>query len=343
MQRVTLRRPDDWHLHLRDGAALRDTVPATALHYARAIVMPNLAQPVVTVAAAESYRERILAARPPGSAFEPLMTLYLTDATSTAELEKAAGHPHIHGVKLYPAGATTHSQAGVSDFGRLDPLIAVLEENDLPLLVHGEVTDHDIDLFDREKVFIERHLAPITERFPGLRVVLEHVTTADGVAFVEGAREGVAGTLTVHHLALDRNALFQGGLQPHRYCLPVLKRNEHRLALLQAATGGSDRFFLGTDSAPHPRDRKESACGCAGCFTAPWSLAWYAQVFAEVGKLENLEAFASLNGPRFYRLPVNEEPVTLVEAPQEVPLDWPLGDARVVPPNAGEQLTWRVA
>ncbi len=343
MQSVTLRRPDDWHLHLRDGAALRDTVPATARHYARAIVMPNLSEPVTTVAEAEAYRSRILAACPPDAAFEPLMTLYLTDRTTSEELRRAAAHPHVHAVKLYPAGATTNSAAGVNDLDQLDPLFGTLEACDLPLLVHGEVTDAEIDLFDRERTFIERHLAPLTERFPGLRVVLEHITTRDGVAFVESAREGVAGTLTAHHLAMDRNAMFAGGLQPHRYCLPVLKRREHREALVRAATSGSPRFFLGTDSAPHPRSRKESACGCAGCFTAPWSLAWYAQVFDEAGKLANLEAFASLHGPGFYRLPVNEARITLTRTVQKVPDSWPLGDQQVVPPNAGDQLDWSFA
>ncbi len=342
MQAITLRRPDDWHLHLRDGAALAHTVPATAAHYGRAIVMPNLSRPVTTVAEALAYRDRILAARPAGSDFEPLMTLYLTDNTEAAELRLAAQNPHIHAVKLYPAGATTNSRAGVTDLEALNRLIAVLEECDLPLLIHGEVTDPDVDLFDREQVFIDRHLVGMAARFPGLRIVLEHITTQQGIEFVRAAREGVAGTLTVHHLALERNDMFRGGLQPHRYCLPVLKRSSHRQALLDAATSGEAKFFLGTDSAPHPRQGKEAACGCAGCFTAPWSLAWYAQVFEAAGRLDRLEAFASLHGPRFYRLPVNQDQVQLCRQETQVPADWPLGSDRVVPPIAGETLHWKV-
>ncbi|MCB9566668.1 MAG: dihydroorotase [Myxococcales bacterium] len=342
--RLTLRRPDDWHLHLRDGAAMAAVVGQSARQFARAIVMPNLRPPVLTTADAIAYRGRILEALPPGARFEPLMTLYLTDQTSADELRRARESGVVHGVKLYPAGATTNSAAGVRHLDRIDGALAAMQELDLPLLVHGEVTDADVDIFDREAVFIDRLLRPLCARFPRLRVVLEHITTAEGVAFVCERDEGrVAGTITAHHLLLNRNDLLVGGIHPHHYCLPVLKRERHRRALVDAATGGDRRFFLGTDSAPHARPAKESACGCAGCYTAHAAIELYAEAFEAAGALDRLEGFASRHGPAFYGLPVNEGTITLVREPWEVPVSYPFGDDAVVPLRAGGAITWRLA
>ena len=311
MDEITLTRPDDWHAHFRDGAVLADVVPATVRRFARAVAMPNLSPPVTTTAAALAYRDRILAAVPPGASFEPLMTLYLTDETGAEEIRRAAASGRVLGVKLYPAGATTNSAHGVTDLERCAPALDAMQERGLALMVHGEATGADVDVFDREHEFVERTLAPLVERYPGLKVVLEHVTTADGVGFVRGARDGVAATITAHHLLLNRNALFEGGLRPHHYCLPVLKRERHRAALVDAATGGEPRFFLGTDSAPHPRHAKESACGCAGMYTAHAGIELYAEVFDRAGALPKLEAFASRNGPAFHGLAPNRGTITL--------------------------------
>jgi len=343
LRSIDLIRPDDWHVHFRDGAALASLVPETARCFARAVVMPNLVPAVVTVRQALDYRGRILAAMPPGLGFEPLMTLYLTEHMAPSEIERARASGHVHAVKLYPAGATTHSDAGVVDIGRTRPVLEAMERAGLPLLVHGEVADPRVDVFDREAVFIERELAPLVERFAGLKVVLEHVTTREGVDFVRGARTGVAATITAHHLLINRNALFEGGLRPHRYCLPVAKREHHRRALLEAATSGDARFFLGTDSAPHARRAKESACGCAGLYTAPIALELYAEAFAAAGALERLEAFASLNGPDFYGLPRNPDRLTLEERAWQAPERLSLGNEEVVPFRAGERVAWRVA
>jgi dihydroorotase len=347
--RLTLRQPDDWHLHLRDGAMLRAVLPFTARVFGRAIVMPNLRPPVTDIAAARRYRAEILAALPEGCGFEPLMTCYATDHTDPDEVERGAAEGVFAAVKLYPAHATTNSDHGVSDLARLRPLLARMERIGLPLLIHGEVTEPAVDIFDREAVFVERVLAPLLADFPGLRVVLEHVTTAEGVAFVRAhAGSGRLGaTLTAHHLLINRNALFAGGLRPHAYCLPVAKRERHRLALLQAATSGESCFFLGTDSAPHPVGAKESACGCAGIFTAASALELYAEAFEQAGALQRLEAFASLNGPAFYRLPVNGRTVTLERAAQPVPALVEVADSgsagAVMPFRAGETLGWRLA
>ncbi|MEJ2688289.1 MAG: dihydroorotase [Gammaproteobacteria bacterium] len=340
---ITLTRPDDWHLHVRDGAVLDDVVPHTARQFARAIIMPNLKPPVTTTAQAAAYRERIVAAIPEGQAFEPLMTLYLTDNLPPSEIAAARASGVVHAVKLYPAGATTNSDSGVTDIERTYPVLEEMQKHGLPLLVHGEVTDPDVDVFDREAVFIQRHLAPLVKRFPRLKVVLEHVTTRYGVEFVRSAPDTVAATVTAHHLLLNRNALFQGGLRPHHYCLPVLKREEHRQALIEAVVSGSAKFFLGTDSAPHPRAAKESACGCAGIYTAHGALELYAEAFDAAGALDRLEAFASFNGADFYGLPRNRSAVTLVKMPWEVPGDYALGDDRIVPMRAGETLAWTLA
>ncbi len=346
---LTLIRPDDWHLHLRDGAALAHTVAWSAAQFARAIVMPNLKPPVVDTAQALAYRERILAARPPGSSFEPLMTLYLTDATAPDEIARARASGVVHGVKLYPAGATTNSDSGVTALQRVGPVLEAMQREGMPLLVHGEVTDPDIDIFDREAVFIDRHLEPIRRAFPQLKIVLEHITTAYAVDWVraQGARDArgaplQGATITAHHLLYSRNALFAGGLRPHYYCLPVLKRERHRVALLDAATGGDDRFFLGTDSAPHARAAKEAACGCAGCLTAPHALELYAQAFAQRDALARLEGFASRHGADFYGLPHNTARITLRRAPQPVEPSLPYLDDAIVPLAAGTTLDWRV-
>ncbi|MDO8706683.1 MAG: dihydroorotase [Sulfuricaulis sp.] len=339
---LTLTRPDDWHLHLRDGAVLRAVLPDTARCFARAIVMPNLKPPVTTVEAARAYRARILAALPKGRNFEPLMTLYLTDRTLPAEIEKAKASGFVHAMKYYPAGATTNSENGVTDLKRVYPAIAAMEQHDLPLLLHGEVTDAAVDVFDREQVFIERHLAPLAREFPKLRIVFEHVTTKEAVAFVEQAPSPIAATITAHHLMLNRNAMFVGGFRPHAYCLPVLKREAHRQALIQAATSGNPKFFLGTDSAPHGRRLKEAGCGCAGIYTAHAALELYAEVFEAAGAIERLEAFASFYGADFYRLPRNRETVTLAKESWNVPAELALGEDTLVPMRAGAAVAWKL-
>ena len=308
---LTLRRPDDWHLHLRDGAMLAAVLPESARHFARAIVMPNLVPPVTTAAQAAAYRRRILDALPEGMAFEPLMTLYLTEDTDPEDVAAAAREGLVRAVKLYPAGATTNSASGVRDFARIRPVLERMAETGLPLCVHGEVTDEEVDIFDREAVFLARVLDPLRRATPGLRVVLEHVTTAEGVDYVRDGGKDIAATITAHHLVINRNHILAGGIRPHYYCLPVAKRETHRAALVKATTSGHPRFFLGTDSAPHTDAAKLSPCGCAGCFTAPNALPILAEVFERAGALDRLEAFVSLNGPAFYRLPPNEETITL--------------------------------
>ena len=340
---LTLTRPDDWHLHLRDGVALAAVLPDTARQFARAIVMPNLKPPVTTTALAGAYRERILAARPAGSDFEPLMTLYLTDATPPAEIAAAKASGFVHGVKLYPAGATTNSDSGVTDIRRCDETLAEMARLGMPLLIHGEVTDAEIDVFDREAVFIDRILGPLLQRHPTLRVVFEHITTRDAAQFVREAGPNVGATITAHHLLYNRNALFQGGIRPHNYCLPVLKREVHRAALVEAAISGSAKFFLGTDSAPHARHTKEADCGCAGCYTALTALELYAEAFEAAGALDKLEGFASHFGPDFYRLPRNSGLVTLRREAFAVPADLPYGSDRLTPFRAGETLRWQMA
>ncbi|MFN7587171.1 MAG: dihydroorotase [Planctomycetota bacterium] len=340
--RLTLTRPDDWHLHLRDGQALAAVLPDTARRFGRAIVMPNLKPPVTTVAAAAAYRERILAALPRGSRFEPLMTLYLTDRTPPAEIAAAKASGFVHAVKYYPAGATTNSENGVTDWQKARAAIAAMEQHDVPLLLHGEVTDGDVDVFDRERVFLERHLAPLRADFPGLRIVLEHVTTADAVAFVRQAGKRTAATITAHHLLWNRNEIFRGGIRPHAYCLPVLKRERHRQALLAAATSDDPRFFLGTDSAPHARHTKEADCGCAGVYTAHAGIELYAEAFEQAGALDKLEAFASHRGPDFYRLPRNPDRITLAKESWTVPAELPFGDKTLVPMRAGQAMPWRL-
>jgi len=340
---LTLTRPDDWHLHLRDGDALRAVLPDTARRFARAVVMPNLAPPVRTVAEALAYRERILAALPAGMAFEPLMTLYLTESTPVEEIARAKSSGQIVAVKYYPAGATTNSDSGVTDLDRCEAVFEAMAEAGLPLLVHGEVTDPTVDVFDREAVFIDRHLAPLAERHPNLKIVLEHITTSQGAEFVRTARPGIAATITAHHLLLNRNALFRGGLRPHAYCLPVLKRERHRVALVAAAISGNPRFFLGTDSAPHAKSAKESDCGCAGIYTAHAGIELYAEAFEAAGALDKLEAFASFHGPDFYGLPRNTDRITLVKEPMVVPASLSLGENTLVPMRAGETVAWRLA
>ena len=339
---LTITRPDDWHLHLRDGAVLASVAPHTARQFGRAIIMPNLQPPVTTTGQATAYRERILAAIPDGAGFEPLMTLYLTDNTPADEIRKARASGHIHALKLYPAGATTNSDAGVTDLANVSAALETMAELGLPLLVHGEVTDPDIDIFDREAVFIERHLAPVVRKFPGLKVVLEHVTTAQGVEFVHNGGPNIAGTITAHHLLLNRNAIFVGGLNPHAYCLPVLKREKHREALVTAATGGSGKFFLGTDSAPPAQPATESGCGCAGIYTAHAALELYATAFENAGALDKLEGFAGLYGPAFYGLEPNAGKVTLVKEEWQVPEIYGLGNSTVVPLLAGRNLGWKL-
>ena len=338
--RIEITRPDDWHLHLRDGDALASVVAYTAQRFARAIVMPNLKPPVTTVALAEDYRRRILASLPAGSRFQPLMTLYLTENTPVEEIARARASDSVVAVKYYPAGATTHSDSGVRELSRVYPVLEAMERHDLPLLLHGEVTDHDIDIFDRERVFIERHLMPLRERFPALRMVLEHITTRDAVDFVSAAPANVGATITAHHLLLNRNAIFEGGINPHHYCLPILKREAHRAALVKAATSGDAHFFLGTDSAPHPREAKETACGCAGLYTAHAALEFYAEAFEQAGRLDRLEAFASFRGADFYRLPRNEGRVVLERTPWIVPEEYPLAGSTCKPMRAGESVAW---
>jgi dihydroorotase len=337
---ITLRRPDDWHLHLRDGAMLEAVLPFTARQFARAIIMPNLVPPVTTVAAAEAYRARILAALPADADFTPLMTCYLTDTTDPDELERGHRAGTFAAVKLYPAKATTNSAHGVSDIAKTYRALERMASLGLPLLVHGEVTDPAIDIFDREAVFIDTVLAPLHHRLPELKIVLEHVTTAEAVAFVGDTGPTVAATITAHHLVINRNAIFVGGLRPHLYCLPIAKREKHRLALRRAATSGKAKFFLGTDSAPHPAADKENACGCAGIFTAPAALEIYTQVFAEEDALDRLEDFAALNGPRFYGLAPNERRITLRRRSWRIPPRIAAGHAEIVPFLAGEEVAW---
>ncbi|HEX9673091.1 MAG TPA: dihydroorotase [Burkholderiales bacterium] len=342
MRKITITRPDDWHLHLRDGAHLRAVLPDTARRFARAIVMPNLKPPVTSVKLALAYRDRILAALPAGARFEPLMTLYLTDGTPPDEIAAARASGTVHAVKYYPAGATTHSDAGVTDIAKCGATLEAMEKHGLPLLVHGEVTDPDVDMFDRERVFIERVLAPLVARHPGLKLVLEHITTREAAEFVGAAPPRVAATITAHHLLLSRNALFAGGVRPHHFCLPVLKRESHRQALLQTATSGHPRFFLGTDSAPHARQTKETGCGCAGIYTAHAGIELYAEAFATAEALDRLEGFASRYGAQFYGLPVNAGTVTLAEESWPVPADISFGADRLVPLRAGEQVKWKI-
>lgn len=343
MDRLTLLKPDDWHLHLRDGEALVSVLGHTARRFARAIVMPNLKPPVRTTQQALHYRERILAALPDGARFEPLMTLYLTDDTPAEEISRAKLSGRVFGVKLYPAGATTNSDEGVTRLSRCFHTLEKMQEVGMPLLVHGESTDPAIDVFDREKAFLEDVLGPMLERFPALKVVLEHVTTRDAVQFVEVTGSNVAATITAHHLLLNRNALFMGGIRPHHYCLPVLKREEHREALVEAATSGNPKFFLGTDSAPHSRHLKEAPCGCAGIYTAHAAIELYAAAFEEAGALDRLEGFASRHGPAFYGLPVNEDRISLVREEWRVPEELEFGGARLVPLRAGDTIPWKLA
>ncbi|MDV2080034.1 dihydroorotase [Marinobacter xestospongiae] len=340
---LTLTRPDDWHLHVRDGDILNDVVPATARCFGRAIIMPNLVPPVVNVEQAMAYRDRILAATPADSGFDPLVTLYLTETTSAEDIHaaRAAG---IVAAKLYPAGATTNSASGVTDIRNIDPVLAAMADCGMLLLVHGEVTDAEIDIFDREKVFLDRVLAPTLERFPTLKVVLEHITTADSAEFVQQhSGDNLAATLTPQHLMYNRNHMLVGGIRPHLYCLPILKRNRHQQALRDAVVSGNPRFFLGTDSAPHARDRKEASCGCAGCYSAYGAIELYADVFEELGILDQLEAFASFNGADFYGLPRNTDTITLVREPWNMPERLPLAGGDIVPLKAGETLNWRLA
>ena len=340
--RLTLAQPDDWHLHLRDGAALAAVLPHTARRFRRAIVMPNLKPPVTTTAEALAYRQRILAARPAGSAFQPLMTLYLTDATAPDEIDAAKASGAVFGIKLYPAGATTNAEAGVTDWRRCLTVFERMAELGLPLLVHGEVVDEAVDVFYREQEFIAKVLMPLTAKLPRLKLVFEHVTSAAAVDFVLACGPNVAATITPQHLLHNRNALFQGGIRPHHYCLPVLKRETDRQALLTAATSGDPKFFLGTDSAPHAQHQKESACGCAGCFTAPSALELYAEAFEQVDALDRLEGFAALHGAAFYGLPRNRGTITLVREDWQVPATLPFGDDAIVPFGAGETRRWRL-
>ena len=342
MQQLTLTRPDDWHLHLRDGALMQSVLPDTARQFARAIVMPNLRPPVTTAVQALEYRTRILAALPQGMNFEPLMTLYLTDNTSAEEIRKAKASGMIHAVKLYPAGATTNSDAGVTDIRKTYAALEEMQRCGIPLLVHGEVTDATVDVFDRELVFIERVLQPLLKDMPGLRVVFEHITTRDAAQFVMNAPDNIAATITAHHLLYNRNAMLVGGIHPHYYCLPVLKREAHREALIAAATGGNRKFFLGTDSAPHARHTKENACGCAGIYTAHAAVELYAEVFEQAGALGRLEGFASFHGADYYRLPRNTQTITLRKESWQAPDSLMFGEHRLIPLRAGESVMWKI-
>jgi len=342
MDTLTLTRPDDWHLHVRDGAAMRAVVPHSARQFARAIIMPNLRPPVTTTEQALAYRERILDAVPPGWDFQPLMTLYLTDNTPPAEIARAKASGHIKACKLYPAGATTNSDSGVTDVRKLYPVLAAMQAQGLPLLVHGEVTDPEVDVFDREAVFIDRVLAPVACEFPELKIVLEHITTREAADYVREAPATVAATITAHHLLYNRNAIFQGGIRPHYYCLPILKHERHRQALIRAATSGDPKYFLGTDSAPHPCSGKETACGCAGCYTAHAALELYAEAFDAAGALDRLEAFASFNGADFYGLPRNTGTITLRKESWTPPESYVFGEAALKPLRSGETLPWRL-
>lgn len=342
-QTLTITRPDDWHLHLRDGDYLRAVLPDTAKRFARAIVMPNLKPPVTTVALAQAYRQRIVEAMPAHAQFEPLMTLYLTDNTRPEEIIQLKQSLMVKAVKYYPAGATTNSDAGVTSLARCAAVLEAMQETSVPLLTHGEVTDPAVDIFDRERVFLERELAPLMARYPRLKIVMEHITTREAAQFVAQAPANIAATITAHHLLLNRNALFNGGMRPHNYCLPVLKREIHREALVQAATSGSPKFFLGTDSAPHARHTKETDCGCAGCYTAHAGIELYAEAFEAAGALDKLEGFASHHGPDFYGLPRNRDTITLVKDAWRVPMDVPYGDDRLTPFRASSEVVWRLA
>ena len=341
-KQISIIRPDDWHLHLRDGTALKAVLPDTARQFARAIVMPNLRPPVTTTELATAYRERILAARPVGSRFAPLMTLYLTDNTTAAEINAAKASGIVHGIKLYPAGATTNSDSGVTDLLKCAAALEAMQACGMPLLAHAEVTDADVDVFDREKVFIDRHMTPLLKRYPTLKVVFEHITTQDAADFVADASSNVAATITAHHLLMNRNDMFKGGINPHHYCLPILKRETHRLALVQAATSGSAKFFLGTDSAPHARHTKEAACGCAGMYTAHAAIELYAEAFENANALDKLEGFASFFGADFYGLSRNTDQITLEKTSWIVPSELALGDDVVVPLRAGQAIQWRM-
>jgi dihydroorotase len=342
MTALTMQRPDDWHLHLRDGAGMAAVVGFTAERFGRAIVMPNLKPAITTTALALAYRERILSALPASSRFEPLMTLYLTNDTAPDEIDRAKDSGFVHGIKLYPAGATTHSDAGVTSIARVDAVLARMQQLGMPLLVHGETPDADVDVFDREAHFIDTVLAPLAQRHPHLKIVVEHITTGRAVDFVREARAGVVATITPQHLLHNRNAIFMGGIRPHYYCLPILKREQDRLALLTAATSGSPRFFLGTDSAPHERATKENACGCAGMFTAHAAIELYAEAFEQVGRLDRLEAFASHFGADFYGLPRHRDSISLIKEPWMAPMSYTFGDGSVVPYRAGAAISWRL-
>jgi len=341
MTTLTITRPDDWHVHLRDGAVLKDTVRDISRYMNRAIIMPNLVPPATCTDTALAYRDRIMAAGPQGN-FDPLMVLYLTDNTTPDEIRKAKATGLIYAAKLYPAGATTNSASGVTDVRNIYPVLEAMQEVGMLLLLHGEVTDSEIDIFDREKAYIDTILKQVVKDFPGLKIVLEHITTRDAAEFVAGASDNVAATITAHHLLFNRNHMLAGGIRPHFYCLPILKRNTHQQALIDAATSGSNKFFLGTDSAPHAQHAKESSCGCAGAYTAHAAIELYAEAFEEAGALDKLEAFASFNGPDFYGLPRNSDTITLVKESWDVPASYPLGDSQVVPIRAGEQIHWKV-
>ena len=342
MNKLTITRPDDWHLHLRDGEALKTLVPDTAKRFARAIVMPNLRPPITSTQLAIEYRQRILDAVPDGVDFEPLMTLYLTDNTSAEEIAKAKESGFVQGVKLYPAGATTNSDSGVTNLDACTKALEAMQKFGIPLLIHAEVTDTNVDIFDRERVFIDRHLKTLLARYPSLKIVLEHITTKDAADFVAAAPTNCAATITPHHLLMNRNAMFTGGIRPHHYCLPVLKREEHRLALVKAAISGSAKFFLGTDSAPHAKSAKENACGCAGIYSAYAGIELYAEVFEAENSLDKLEAFASFYGPDFYGLPRNSTKMTLVKESWSVPESIPFLDESIVPMRAGQSISWKV-
>jgi dihydroorotase len=342
MDKITITRPDDWHLHLRDGDALKAVLPDTANRFGRAIVMPNLRPPVTTTALAAEYRQRILDALPAGANFEPLMTLYLTDNTSAAEITRAKASGFVHGVKLYPAGATTNSDSGVSSLDACGEVLEAMQESGMPLLVHAEVTDLDVDVFDRERVFIDRHMQPLLTKYPGLKVVFEHITTKDAAEFVVSAPSNVAATITPHHLLMNRNAMFTGGIRPHHYCLPILKREEHRLALVSAATSGNPKFFLGTDSAPHAKSSKEAACGCAGMYSAHAGIELYAEAFEAAGALDKLESFASFYGADFYGLPRNTDQITLLKTAWNVPESITFAADILVPLRAGQSIAWKM-
>ncbi len=342
MQKLTITRPDDWHLHLRDGEALKTVLPDTAKQFGRAIIMPNLRPPVTNADLAAAYRSRILDALPSGLSFEPLMAIYLTDNTTEKDIIKAKESGIVHGVKLYPAGATTNSDSGVTSLDNCEQALNAMQEVGMPLLTHGEVTDADVDVFDREKVFIDRHMKPLLAKYPDLKVIFEHITTKDAAQFVQEAGANVAATITAHHLLMNRNDIFRGGIRPHHYCLPILKREVHRQALVAAATSGSAKFFLGTDSAPHAKGAKESACGCAGMYTAHAAIELYAEVFEAADALDKLEGFASWYGPDFYGLPRHGDKITLRKQAWQVPESYPYDGGELVPLRAGESIAWKM-